>query len=249
VGGAVVKHKGFVFGSLLAITLAASHVAPFQRTRQKRDGIETIAPAQGVFLIAKPSISTGPFHHSVVLLVSHGEQGTLGLIVNRTTDILLHEAAPDLKVAENDKRTLFFGGPVVLNALMFLFRNTKPPEETPNVKEDVTTHVVEDVYFSTNRHALETLLKDKKGNDELRLYMGHAGWAPGQLQSEIERDDWELLRADADIVFQENLDEMWPELYERASSTTVAGERSVVDPIAGTLAAACLDTPLRPAPP
>jgi putative transcriptional regulator len=132
---------------------------------------------------------------------------------------------------------------------MFLFRSTKPLDETTKDKEGATTHVVEDVYFSTNRQVLETLLKGKKGNDELRLYMGHAGWSPGQLQSEIERDDWELYRASADMVFQKDLDEMWPDLYERASSTMVAGERSVVDPTAGTPPARYLDTlPLR-APP
>ncbi len=211
------KPSAFVLATLFATTLASSSISSAQNPRQRQRRLETLAPQKGIFLVAKPSIAGGPFHQSVVLLVAHEKGGTLGLIVNRVTDIPLAETLPDLKAAEKNPPALFFGGPVVLNALMFLFRSDKPPDET--------TQVMGDVYFSSNRQALEKLLKQKTASDRLRLYLGHSGWAPSQLEGEIERGDWELIRADAETLFQMNLDEMWPELLERAQSTMVARAR------------------------
>jgi putative transcriptional regulator len=209
---------GFVLGTLLAATLGSSAFSSPQNPRRHQRRPESLAPDKGIFLVAKPSIAGGPFHQSVVLLVAHEKGGTLGLIVNRATDIPFAEALPDLKATEKDPPALFFGGPVVLNALMFLFRSDKPPEDTNGVMGDV--------YFSSNRQALEKLLKQKTASDRLRLYLGHSGWAPGQLEGEIERGDWELVRADPETVFQSNLDEMWPELLEQAQGTMVARARS-----------------------
>ena len=70
---------------------------------------QKVAPTNGVFLVAKPSISSGPFHKSVVLLLSHGDDGTLGVIVNRATGIPLAEALPDLDASGAAAHTLHFG--------------------------------------------------------------------------------------------------------------------------------------------
>ena len=88
--------------------------------------------------------------------------------------------------------------------LIFLFRSTKPPKEA--------SHVMGDVYFSGELGVLEQLLKRKKGSSELHLFLGHAGWAPGQLQWELGRGDWELVRADTETVFEKDTDTIWPEL-------------------------------------
>ncbi len=159
--------------------------------------------AKGIFLVAKPSIASGPFYKSVVLLLSHGDEGTLGLIVNRATGIPLSEALPDLD-ASSATHALHFGGPVALEGLIFLFRSDEPPEGVDGVMGNV--------YFSGDPEVLEALIEQQRGPEELRLYLGHSGWAPGQLNNELRRGDWEVVRADALTVFRKKTETMWDEL-------------------------------------
>lgn len=195
--------KAVAAAFLMAFVLSA----PTQDASQ-RDG-DPVRPAPGVFLVAKPSIEGGPFFHGVVLLVSHGEVGSLGLIVNRVTELPFSEALPELSGESEEPHPLFFGGPVALNGLLFLFRTEDAPPKA--------AHVMEDVYFASDAEMLKGLLKEGlEPVRRLRLYLGHAGWAPGQLDMEILRGDWTVLRADAFTVFQKDPDRMWSELADGA---------------------------------
>jgi len=166
---------------------------------------EKLAPAKGVFLVAKQDIEGGPFYHSVVLLLAHGDEGTVGLIVNRTTDIPLSEALPEL--GGGTPHELYFGGPVALDGLMYLFRSDEAPD-------DDADHVMEDVYYSGERDLLEKLMAGKPKTDEIHLFLGHAGWAPGQLDGELVRGSWDVVPADAFTVFGKDPERMWHELSE-----------------------------------
>lgn len=163
--------------------------------------------------MAKPSIDGGPFRQSVVLLLDHGSQGTLGVIVNRATEIPLSTVLEGLDADETGDPALNFGGPVALDGLLFLFQSSAPPDDGKSVMGDV--------YFSGERKILERLLKRKEGRDRLKLYLGHAGWAPGQLLGEIARGSWSLVPADAFTVFQKSPEAIWPELSR--IGITVAG--------------------------
>jgi len=163
-----------------------------------------IEPEKGVFLVAKPRVS-GAFKESVVLLLAHSkEDGTLGVIINRATSLTLEEALPDLELKGEPTHRLFFGGPVAMNALLVVYRTGNPPEGSP--------HVMWDVYFSNEREVLEDLLRRKKRANEMHIFLGYAGWGPGQLQWEIGRGDWELVRGDRETVFEKEPELIWPEL-------------------------------------
>jgi putative transcriptional regulator len=197
-------------GAALTLLLASwTLAAPLQV-------VKPVEPGPGVFLVAKPSIDGGPFWHSVVLVLEHGDGGTLGLIINRATEVPLAEAVPDLKDDNAKTHSLYFGGPVALDGLLFLFRSEDPPDEV--------APVMGNVYFSGDRKILEKLVSGGEKQDRLKLYLGHAGWAPGQLQNEIARGDWILARADAFTVFQKEPDAIWQEL-SRGNGKVVAGLR------------------------
>jgi putative transcriptional regulator len=164
---------------------------------------ERVEPGRGVFLVAEDEIEGGPFYQSVVLLLSHGKDGTLGLIVNRVTRMRLSEALPDLDVGEPSPR-LYFGGPVGLEGLLVLFRSDGPP---PNADR-----VMENVYYSGDRSVLEELVKGGKRSDELRVFVGHSGWAPGQLDAELRRGSWYVRRADPLNVFHPEPERLWDDL-------------------------------------
>lgn len=181
-------------GAALVVLLALSAATPAQ---------ERVAPSPGAFLVSGMRIDSGPFHESVVLLLTHGEEGTLGLIVNRPTEATLSEALPGLDVGEGST-TLYFGGPVGLEGLVVLFRSAEPPEGAEEV--------VSGVYYSGEREVLEELLGRGLPDDEMRLFVGHSGWAPGQLDAELREGAWHVQRADIFTLFRTEPEWMWETL-------------------------------------
>ncbi len=166
-----------------------------------------MAPAQGVLLVARPAMPDPRFSQAVVLLLEHGADGTLGVIINRSTNIPLARAVPDLEVPGKEGHRLYFGGPVALSTLLFLIRSEDPPAGARNV--------ITDVYYSADRATLEGLLTRRAGSDTLRLFAGHSGWAPGQLDSEIAAGDWSLVAGEAGTVFDTEVEAIWPDLIDR----------------------------------
>ena len=197
---------------LLTVTLFPLAVPSAQSYGQPQR-VPTERPAKGKFLVAERHVPE-PFRQSVVLLLAHQATGTVGLIVNRVTKVALSEVLPDLKPAAKSSDAVFFGGPVALNGLMFVYRSKAPPK--------LADHLLEDVYVGGDRSALEKLLEEKKRSAELRVYLGYAGWGPGQLESEIARGDWHVMGADAKTLFQEEVERLWPELIGRVRGTLVA---------------------------
>ena len=175
---------------------------------------DKVKPDKGVFLVAKPKVE-GQFSQSVVLLLMHGETGTLGVIINRLTKASLDDVLPDLERGSKETHRVFFGGPVALNGLLFVFRSTRPPEGA--------SHVMGDVYFSAELEVFEKVLKRKTSSSALRLFLGHSGWGPGQLKWEIGRGDWELVRADTETVFEKDPKMIWPELMGPVTRQVVDG--------------------------
>ncbi len=165
---------------------------------------QTLVPEKGVFLVATAGMQDPRFRRSVVLLLEHGENGTLGLIVNKVTEISLAQVLPDLKDSGQESNLLFFGGPVGLDGILFLTRKAEPPERAE--------HVMEDVYYSGDRNLLMEFLKQNKGDGELRVFLGNSGWSPGQLAAEIAEGAWRLVRGDSDTLFEKNLGDLWPDL-------------------------------------
>ncbi|MDE2927725.1 MAG: YqgE/AlgH family protein [Acidobacteriota bacterium] len=166
---------------------------------------QAVQPGKGVFLVAKQGMLDPRFRRTVVLLVAHGPSGTLGVIVNRATDVSLEEVLPQLE-KPGGKARLYYGGPVGMDTLMFLIRSEEPLEQT--------TNVMGDVYFGGDKTTLERLLEEERGSHQLRLFVGHSGWAPGQLDSELDRGDWRLFRANAFTVFEKRLDSIWSDFME-----------------------------------
>lgn len=166
-----------------------------------------VVPTQGMLLVASRGMADPRFKQAVVLLLEHGEEGSLGVIINRATRLTLARVLPELDVPEKNRHKLFFGGPVGLNMLLFLIRGENPPGGAENV--------VTDVYYSADRAMLEGLLARRVGVDALRLYVGHSGWAPGQLAAEIAQGDWSLVQGDATTLFDKDIKTIWPDLMDR----------------------------------
>ena len=133
------------------------------------------------------------FADSVVLVMNNLGPAPVGIIINRPTPIPVSRLFPDLKRLTQVRDKVYFGGPVDFGSVWFLFHATAPPEHA--------IQACEGVYLSADRHLLLQLLGRDKPMESLRIFVGHAGWAPGQLEAEIERHDWTLKRAETEAIF------------------------------------------------
>jgi len=167
----------------------------------------------GVFIVAKRALDDPHFGQSVVLVARHDDDGAIGVIINRPTELRLSEVFPDNKVLRESGEFLYFGGPVLHMTLAFVFRSATKPEDALSV--------LEDIYASQELDLLTDLLNRHQPTTDVRVFAGYAGWAPGQLEGEIARGDWYVTPADARTIFAADPTTIWPELIQRASARSV----------------------------
>jgi len=180
-----------LFALLLALALSSPALAD-----------EAKGPS-AILIVARAELPDPNFKDSVVLVMNNVAPVPAGLIVNRPTRIPVSRLFPDIEPLASLDDKIYFGGPVEVESVSFLFRAEVPPEDA--------TQVLEGVYLSTSAELLRKLLARDKPMEGLRIFAGYAGWGPGQLQAEIERGDWKLAPADARSVFEARPEHPWPE--------------------------------------
>ena len=161
---------------------------------------------QGQLLIASPRLVDPNFAKAVVLMVQHGEEGALGLVVNRPLETSVEEICE--KVLETPcaaEGMLFQGGPCE-GPLMVV--------HTHGVRSDIA--VKEGIHFSTERESIEWLLRYNEA--PIKYFVGYSGWAAGQLESEMESGSWFTLPAEDEQIFgAADGEELWSKLFTAAT--------------------------------
>lgn len=175
--------------------------------------VPRMKPAAGRFLVANRRMRDPRFVKSVILLVRYGEKGAMGLIVNQPSGVKLAELLPEADQLKHRDDIVYVGGPVAQDGIMLLLRAETEPEGAE--------HVFEDVYVSPNRDVLDRLAA--RGADNFRSYVGYSGWAPGQLDHELERQDWHVTAGDADLVFSPAPASVWDKLIKQTDMLFAAG--------------------------
>ena len=174
---------------------------------------------RGQLLVASPSLLDPNFRRTVVLIAEHGEEGAMGLVLNRRLETSVAEAAPPLSDLVEDEAALHSGGPVQPTSVMVLAEFADP--------DQAGALVLDNVGFV----GAETDFEDVSPElGRARVYAGFAGWAPDQLEAEIERDDWILAPADAEDIFSEEPEELWSAVLERKGGQFALIARMPVDP-------------------
>ena len=165
-------------------------------------------PLPAIVLVAKPGLLDPNFRETVVLVARTEGAQTLGVILNRPTELKLADLWQGNASADGYTDRVFFGGPVLNRTLVALFRSPTPPGAP-------AFEVLSHVYLSMHPDNLEHLLAQKTAT--YRLYAGFSGWAPRQLEGEIEREGWYVLPAREDMLFRKDTAGMWLELVEQAN--------------------------------
>lgn len=185
--------------------------------------------ARGTFLVARRGLPDPHFQETVVLLVHYEAAGAMGIIVNRPSHVALAELFPSISELRRRPDPVFLGGPVAHERMLFLFRAASPPASG--------TPVFSDVFVSSSPDLLRETVRRAGDRPVFRVFVGQAGWGPGQLDREIARGDWHLVTADTETVFETRPSEIWPTLIQgkggrvagtptRGTPVARAGERS-----------------------
>ncbi len=194
-----------LLGGLLTVLHAAPALAGMEFAQ--------LSVKKGVLLVASPSLEDPNFYHAVVLVVEHGSQGTFGLILNRSTKLLLSDALPKLSVLKGTSHRLFVGGPVEPDRLLLLFRLKEPSADA--------RLVFDGIYVGGETKVMERIMTQAKPTETFRAFAGSAGWAPRQLEAEMVVGAWGVLPPDPISIFDRDPATFWEDCISRLTAPRV----------------------------
>ncbi len=163
----------------------------------------------GSALVAAPALQDPNFHRTVVLVIDHGAAGTLGVVLNRPSDVAVHEVLPSWGPHATVPRALFVGGPVQQRAALCVA--ALPAGVDAEHTESMTR--VRGPLALIDLDADPDLLAPRLRG--LRVFAGYAGWEPGQLAREINHGDWVVVPALADDVLAPAGIDLWGRIMRR----------------------------------
>jgi putative transcriptional regulator len=148
-----------------------------------------------------PELKDPNFEQSAVLLCEHGEDGALGLVINRTTPFLLGQIyeAQGLEGQGGAEEPIHYGGPVQPEMGFVLYEGQEYEGSMP---------VVGGLRLGTSLEILRDIADDR-GPRRFLFFLGYAGWAADQLEGEIARNDWLVVPADPELLFRTTPEERW----------------------------------------
>lgn len=159
----------------------------------------------GQLLVAMPQMMDPRFARSVVYICAHSEEaGAMGLVINKLLqELTMDELFTHLKLEPARQRRsnpVFFGGPVEPGRGFVL--------HTADYKEESTLAVSGEFAVTATLDILRAIGRGEGPHRSL-LALGYAGWAPGQLDAEIQANGWLSVDADAELVFDNDIDGKW----------------------------------------
>jgi putative transcriptional regulator len=148
------------------------------------------------FLIAMPGMMDPNFAGTLTYICDHGEQGALGVVVNRPIELNLDALFSQIGLALDDAalkdKPVYYGGPVQVERGFVLHRPIGHWGSTLSVNDRVGLTTSKDILEATARH---------EGPAEMLITLGYAGWGPGQLEDEIKQNAWLTVPADPEVIF------------------------------------------------
>jgi putative transcriptional regulator len=162
----------------------------------------------GKVLIASRALRDPNFFRSAVLIIRHGEDGALGLVINRPSGNKAAQALQKHLHLPHPEQAVFYGGPVEPTALFLIH----------DAGGEASWEVVEGVYVGTSPEAYNAVVAAAKAGRDVayRVFVGCAGWAPEQLESELFRNDWYMQDATREIALAADPYKLWQEMLASA---------------------------------
>lgn len=156
-------------------------------------------PNTGNLIVAEPFLKDRNFMRSVVLLCSHSEEGSLGLILNKKLDVTLNDLLTEM---EDFPLEVYQGGPVQMDTVHYI-------HQYPNLFTDCQM-LIDNVCWGGNFEKLTQYLKSGAIDPKMiKFFLGYSGWDKGQLESEFEESSWATATATRKLIFDTQPKDLW----------------------------------------
>ena len=159
---------------------------------------------RGQLLVAGPALEDPNFRRTVILVGEHGDDGAMGVVLNRPTTVTVADAVPPLADLVEDGDVVHLGGPVQPQAVVVL-ADFVDAGQADDVVLDSVGFLPGEIEDAASVGPLRAL----------RVFAGYAGWSPGQLEEELEDGSWLVLPAVAGDVFGSAPERLWSEVLRR----------------------------------
>jgi putative transcriptional regulator len=160
---------------------------------------------RGKLILAGPMLKDPNFDRTVVFITEHNEDGAMGLVLNRPSEATVGDAIPDLTWIADADDPIYVGGPVAPNGVIVL-AEWDDPEQAVVLVEDDLGFVPGD---AEDTDALAAAVR------RARVYAGHAGWGPGQLEGELAEEAWIVEAPRREELFSDDAEGLWPAVLRR----------------------------------
>ena len=158
-----------------------------------------VLPSQGKILISEPFLYDATFGRSVVLLVDHTSEGSMGLIMNKRLPLLVNDVVKEFKYLEDIP--LYKGGPMGTDTLFYLHTLSQLPGALP---------VSNGLYLNGDFDALKKhILQGNEINGKVRFFLGYSGWECEQLIQEVKENTWIIAKEDPSYLLDGEVKDMW----------------------------------------
>jgi putative transcriptional regulator len=170
---------------------------------------------RGHLLVAGPALVDPNFRRTVVLLGEHGDEGAMGVVLNRVSTALVDDAVPPIAALTGPDERVYLGGPVQPQAVVVLadFADAEQAEVV----------VVDNIGFLPGEIEDAAEVGELRG---VRVFAGYAGWGPGQLDEELAQSAWLMADVDLDLVFDVDASRMWETAIRRLGADPSALQTS-----------------------
>ena len=172
---------------------------------------------QGKLLVSSPALVDPNFRKTVVLIAHHDEDGAMGLVLSRPSDVAATEAVPALGGLPGADDPVYVGGPVQPEAFMVL-------ADFEDVGEAAAPIIASLGFMPADAEP------DGLSIRRLRLFAGYSGWGAGQLEAELEESSWIVVDARTEDAFARDPDELWRSVLQRKGGPFSLMETMPFDP-------------------
>jgi putative transcriptional regulator len=197
----VATHCGWIV-FLLALLTACAPIGA-----QPVASPEDAGPA--ILLVARPQLVDPVYRQTVLIALPLQGNEHLGIIINRPTSRPLSALFPGHEPSKQVRAPVYFGGPALRRALVALVKAPTHPDEG-------SLRLLGGLYLVTRGASVDRIIESTP--NEARYYLGHVRWRPGELDAELARHLWYVMRADVAMAFRSDAGGLWSELVERAQA-------------------------------
>ena len=167
-----------------------------------------VLPSRGKILISEPFLRDVTFGRSVILLIDHTEEGSMGLVINKQLPLLLNDIIMEFKYI--DEIPLYKGGPIATDTLFYLHTLADIPGAISNCKG---------LYLNGDFEEIKRyILQGNKISEHIRFFLGYSGWESEQLSNEIRENTWLVSEEKKSYLMKSDTKDMWRKALEKLGS-------------------------------